>query len=113
MIKKNVLKKCLEMHPFAESSLAKTRKYLNAFVVKAWKEFDDKLIACKELEDNNRVTFKQVMTQIATLAGDLADLAKIKAQATEMINVKERELIVTKATLKMDTDKYMKIYLAN
>merc|ERR1719171_1603279 len=89
------------------------RKYLNALVVKAWKELDDKLIGCKEFEDKNRVTFKQVMTQIATLAGDLADLAKIKAQATEMINVKEQELIVTKATLKMETDKYMKIYLAN
>merc|ERR1719486_938501 len=53
------------------------------------------------------------MTQIATLAGDLADLAKIKAQATEMINVKEQELIVAKATLKMETDSYTKIYLAN
>merc|ERR1719207_230385 len=99
--------------PFAESSLAKARKYLNALVVKAWKELDDKLIGCKEFEDKNRVTFKQVMTQIATLAGDLADLAKIKAQATEMINVKEQELIVTKATLKKETDQYMKIYLAN
>merc|ERR1719454_1376950 len=99
--------------PFAESSLAKARKYLNALVVKAWKELDDKLIACKEFEDKNRVTFKQVMTQIATLAGDLADLAKIKAQATEMINVKEQELITTKAMLKKETDAYMKIYLAN
>merc|ERR1719454_1063339 len=99
--------------PFAESSLAKARKYLNALVVKAWKELDDKLIACKEFEDKNRVTFKQVMTQIATLAGDLADLAKIKAQATEMINVKEQELIMTKAMLKKETDAYMKIYLAN
>merc|ERR1719161_3016101 len=53
------------------------------------------------------------MTQIATLAGDLADLAKIKAQATEMINVKEQELIATKAMLKKETDAYMKIYLAN
>merc|ERR1712139_745956 len=99
--------------PFAESSLAKARKYLNALVVKAWKELDDKLIGCKEFEDKNRVTFKQVMTQIATLAGDLADLAKIKAQATEMINVKEQELITTKAMLKKETDAYMKIYLAN
>merc|ERR1719163_1368781 len=99
--------------PFAESSLAKARKYLNALVVKAWKELDDKLIACKEFEDKNRVTFKQVMTQIATLAGDLADLAKIKAQATEMINVKEQELITTKALLQKETDAYMKIYLAN
>merc|ERR1719440_1496404 len=89
--------------PFAESSLAKARKYLNALVVKA----------CKEFEDKNRVTFKQVMTQIATLAGDLADLAKVKAQATEMINVKERELIVTKTMLQKETDAYLKIYLAN
>merc|ERR1712072_1447980 len=99
--------------PFAESSLAKARKYLNALVVKAWKELDDKLIGCKEFEDKNRVTFKQVMTQIATLAGDLADLAKIKAQATEMINVKEQELIITKAMLQKETDAYLKIYLAN
>merc|ERR1719454_1327869 len=90
--------------PFAESSLAKARKYLNALVVKAWKELDDKLIGCKEFEDKNRVTFKQVMTQIATLAGNIADLAKIKAQATESINTKEQELIAAKATLKTETD---------
>merc|ERR1719271_401109 len=99
--------------PFAEASLAKARKYLNALVVKAQKELDDKLIGCKEFEDKNRVTFKQVMTQIATLAGDLAELAKLKAQATEMINVKKQELITTKAMLKKETDAYMKIYLAN
>merc|ERR1719454_639831 len=99
--------------PFAEASLAKARKYLNALVVKAWKELDDKLIACKEFEDKNRVTFQQVMTQIATLASNLADLAKVKAQATDMINVKEQELIKTKAMLRKETEDYMKIYLAN
>merc|ERR1719454_1255938 len=99
--------------PFAESSLAKARKYLNAMTVKAWKELDDKLIGCKEFEDKNRVTFQRVMTQIATLAADLADLAKIKAQATEMINVKEQELITAKATLEKETENYVKIYLAN
>ena len=41
--------------------------------------------------------------------GDLADLAKMKAQATEMLKVKEQELI----TLKRETNAYMKIYLAN
>merc|ERR1719456_987500 len=69
--------------PFAESSLAKARKYLNALTVKAWKELDDKLIACKEFEDKNRISFKQVMTQIATLSANIADLAKSKAQSTE------------------------------
>jgi len=53
------------------------------------------------------------MTHIATLAGNIADYAKIKAQATEMINVKEKELITTKAMLQKGTDSYMKIYLAN
>merc|ERR1719262_418264 len=90
--------------PFAEASLAKARKYLNALVVKAWKELDDKLIGCKEFEDKNRVTFQQVMTQIATLAADLADLSKIKAQAVENINVKEQELITAKATLEKETE---------
>ena len=59
------------------------------------------------------MTFKQVTNQIATLPGDLADLAKIKAQARETTKVKEQELIVTKAMLKKETDAYMKIYLAN
>ena len=98
---------------FAKSSLAKARKYLNALMVKFRKEMDDKLIGCIEFEDKNRVTFNQVMTQIATLAVNLADLAKIKERATEMINVKEQELITTKSMLKKETGAYMKIYLAN
>ena len=53
------------------------------------------------------------MTHITTIAGNLADYAKIKAPATEMINVKEKELITTKAMLQKGTDSYMKIYLAN
>ena len=44
--------------------------------MKAWKELDDNLIGCKALEDKNRVTFNQVMNQIATLAGDLAGLVE-------------------------------------
>ncbi len=44
--------------------------------MKAWKELDDNLTDCKELEDKNRVTFTQVMNQIATLAGYLTGLVK-------------------------------------
>merc|ERR1719159_1404442 len=99
--------------PFAESSLAKARKYLNALTVKAWKELDDKLIACKEFEDKNRGSFKQVVTQIATLSEYISDLSAMKAEATEMINVKEQEIIQTKELLKKEIDIYMKIFLEN
>merc|ERR1719327_937190 len=99
--------------PFAESSLAKARNYLNMLTVKAWKELDDKLIECKEFEDKNRGSFKQVLTQIATLSEYISDLSAMKAQATEMINVKEQEIIVTKQMLKKETDIYMKIFLEN
>jgi hypothetical protein len=99
--------------PFAEESLAKARKYLNMLTVKAWKELDDKLIECKEFEDRNRGSFKQVMTQIATLSEYISDLSAVKAQATEMINVKEQDIIATTAMLKKETDIYMKIFLEN
>merc|ERR1719213_978444 len=75
--------------PFAESSLAKARKYLNMLTVKAWKELDDKLIECKEFEDKNRGSFKQVMTDIARLAEQIADLERLKPESTENINLKE------------------------
>jgi len=99
--------------PFAEDSLAKALKYLNMLTVKAWKELDDKLIECKEFEDKNRGSFKQVSTQIATLSEYISDLSAMKAQATEMINVKEQEIIATTAMLKKETDIYMKIFLEN
>merc|ERR1719313_788895 len=98
---------------FAEDSLAKALKYLNMLTVKAWKELDDKLIECKEFEDKNRGSFKQVSTQIATLSEYISDLSAMKAQATEMINVKEQEIIATTAMLKKETEIYMKIFLEN
>ena len=49
---------------------------VNCVVIEAWKELEDNLTDCKELEDKNRETFNQVTNQIATLAGDLAGLVK-------------------------------------
>merc|ERR1719463_268247 len=99
--------------PFAEESLAKARKYLNQLVEKAWGELDDKLIECKEFEDKNRGTFEQVMTDIARLAEQIADLERLKSESTENINLKEGEILAVQAQLKKETDIYMKIYLEN
>jgi len=71
----NIEGKSKSQQPFAEESLAKARKYLNEMVEKAWHELDDKLIECKEFEDKNRGTFEQVMTDIARLAEQIADLS--------------------------------------
>jgi hypothetical protein len=99
--------------PFSEDSLAKGRKYLNVLIEKAWAELDVKLIDCKEFEDRNRGTFDQVMTDIARLAEQIADLERIKSEATEMINVKEQEMDVVVESLKKATSVYMKIYMTN
>lgn len=99
--------------PFAESSLAKARKYLNQMVEKAWKELDDKLINCKEYEDKNRGAFEQVITDIARIAEQIADLERLKSETTEMGNVKEQEIIVINAQLKKETLIYNKIFMEN
>merc|ERR1719409_2185911 len=99
--------------PFDEASLAKALKYLNQMMVDAWKELDEKVIECKEFEDRNRGTFEQVMTDIARLAEQIADLERMRAMSVENIATKEQELIDTTAMLKKVTTDYMKTFLEN
>jgi len=53
--------------PFSEASLDKARVALNGLVEASWKELDDKIIECKEFEEQNRGTFDQVTTDISRL----------------------------------------------
>jgi dGTP triphosphohydrolase len=99
--------------PFSEDSLAKARKYLNELVFKAWGELDDKLIECKEYEDRNLQTWEQVKVDIARLAETIADLSRLKAEATEMINAMEQNILATLATLKKETEQYTKVFMVN
>jgi len=99
--------------PFSEDSLAKARKYLNELVFKAWGELDDKLIECKEYEDRNLQTWEQVKVDIARLSETVADLMRLKAEATEMINAMEQNILVVLASLKKETDIYMKVFMVN
>merc|ERR1719473_990587 len=101
------------VQPFSEDSLAKALKVLNQMIEKAWVELDDKLIECKEWEDKNRGTFDQVTTDISRIAEHIADLMRIRAEATEMIAQKEVEILQVLALLKRETDAYMKIYFEN
>merc|ERR1719337_225144 len=92
--------KAASKQPFDEDSLAKARKYLNDMMESAWKELDDKVIACKEFEDKNRGSFGQVMTDIARLGEQIADLQRLIAASVESINTKDLEILAVQATLK-------------
>merc|ERR1719311_1007145 len=58
----------------SEESLSKARKFLNIMVEKAQIELDDKIIEAKEFHSRNRGAQAQVVRDIATLSGYIADL---------------------------------------
>merc|ERR1719443_1278673 len=79
----------------------------------AWDELDSKVIECKEFEDRNRGTFEQVMTDIARLGEQIADLQRVISETVEFINTKDLEIIAVQAKLKQETTIYMRIYYQN
>merc|ERR1719399_2314267 len=99
--------------PFDEDSLAKARKYLNEMMEAAWEELDNKVIECKEFEDRNRGHFEQIMTDIARLGEQIADLQRVISETVEFINTKDLEIISVQAKLKEETTIYLKIYYEN
>merc|ERR1719258_527533 len=98
---------------FSEDSLAKALKYLNMMMVNAWKELDEKVIECKEFEDRNRGSFEQVMTDIARLGEQIADLQRVISETVEFINTKDLEILAVQAKLKQETTIYLRIYYTN
>ena len=76
---------------FGEESMAKARAALNNLIEKAWVEFDDKIIACKEYQVMNRATFDQVVTDIARLVEQITDLERIETESMEGIAKMEAE----------------------
>merc|ERR1719207_184765 len=79
----------------------------------AWAELDSKVIECKEFEDRNRGSFEQVMTDIARLGEQIADLQRVISETVEFINTKDLEIISVQATLKKETSIYLQIYYQN
>merc|ERR1719159_1686303 len=99
--------------PFSEDSLAKALTVLNQMIEKAWGELDDKLIECKEWEEKNRGTYDQVTTDLSRIGEQLADLERIRSEATEAISMKETEILQVLALIKQETEAYMKIFYEN
>ena len=65
------------MKASTKTPFAKGLKHLNQMMTSAWKDLDEKVIECKEFEDINRGSFEQVMTDIARLAEQIADLQRV------------------------------------
>ena len=68
--------------------------------MKGWKELDVKMIECKEVDERNRGTYDQVMTDIARISEAFANRERVKSAAQECIEVKDQEIIQVIALLK-------------
>ena len=99
--------------PFSEASLDKARVVLNGMVEASWKEMDDKIIECKEFEEQNRGTFEQVTTDISRLVEQISDLQRIESESINGISASEQEIDDVEASLAEETKIYQQIYAVN
>merc|ERR1719181_1278239 len=79
----------------------------------AWKEMDDKIIECKEFEEQNRGTFDQVVTDISRLVEQISDLQRIEVESMSGISQMEQEIEDVEATLAEETKIYDQIRAVN
>jgi len=99
--------------PFSEASLDKARVVLNGMVEASWKEMDDKIIECKEFEEQNRGTYEQVTTDISRLVEQISDLQRIESESINGISSTEQEIDDVEASLAEETKIYQQIYAVN
>lgn len=99
--------------PFSEASLDKARTVLNGMVETAWKEMDDKIIECKEYEEQNRGTFDQVVTDISRLVEQISDFQRLETEAIDGVSQMEAEILDVEAELAKESKVYKEIFAAN
>lgn len=99
--------------PFSEASLDKARVALNGLVEASWKELDDKIIECKEFEEQNRGTFDQVTTDISRLVEQISDLQRIESESINGIAATEQQIEDVEASLAEEKKVYDQIYAVN
>jgi len=99
--------------PFSEASLDKARVVLNGLVEASWKEMDDKIIECKEFEEQNRGTYAQVTTDISRLVEQISDLQRLDTESMAGITQTEQEISDVEATLEEEQKIYRQIYAVN
>jgi len=103
----------MSTQPFSEASLDKARVVLNGMVEASWKEMDDKIIECKEFEEQNRGTFAQVTTDISRLVEQISDLQRIESESINGGTASEQEISDVEASLAEETKIYQQIYAVN
>jgi len=99
--------------PFSEASLDKARVALNGLVEASWKEMDDKIIECKEFEEQNRGTFSQVVSDISRLVEQISDLQRIDTESMSGIAQMEQEIDDVEATIAEEQKIYSQIRAVN
>merc|ERR1719272_1580660 len=103
----------MSTQPFSEASLDKARVVLNGMVEASWKEMDDKIIECKEFEEQNRGTYEQVTTDISRLVEQISDLQRIESESINGGTSSEQEITDVEASLAEETKIYQQIYAVN
>lgn len=99
--------------PFSEASLDKARVVLNGLVEASWKEMDDKIIECKEFEEQNRGTYAQVTSDISRLVEQISDLQRLETESIAGATQTEQEINDVEATLAEELKIYNQIYAVN
>merc|ERR1719329_377612 len=99
--------------PFSEESMEKARLVLNEMVESAWRELDDKVIECKEYEEQNRGTYDQVVADLARLASQLGDLQRMDTESESGIAQKDQEIRDAEDSLAHEQAIYEQIHASN
>jgi len=102
-----------QVGPFSEASLKKANAILNNMIEKAWEALDNEIMKCKEFEDRNRGTYDQVMTDLARLGEQIADLERMRSEAIEGMNTKDLVFLQLQTELRKQHVIYMKLKWVN
>merc|ERR1719463_193294 len=78
--------------PLSEDSITKARNILNGMVYDATLALDQKLIECKTFELMNKGNQGQVNNDLARLASQISDLAKMQTEARSTIQNSDDEV---------------------
>merc|ERR1719163_2550635 len=93
--------------------MQKARKILNQMVENSFMDLDKVLFECHIFQERNRDTFDQVVTDVARLGETIADLERLRVEATEDINAKEQDMIRLRAEYNKQYKIFMRILLDN
>lgn len=93
--------------PFSEDSITKARNILNGMIYDAQLELDQKLIECKTFELMNKGNQGQVNNDLARLASQISDLAKMQTEARATIQNSDDEVEALEEKLAAETKSYL------